>query len=137
MKFLNHTLRIWRGFKAWEVSLFKIYLLSISLLLAIWIPGLLNVSIWIYVIIWLATLIPVTVKLRKEHWNYISKILSDQKIQLFNNWTMLDFSLFKTGMLASWLILAILFPGLLTGNIGLYLAVAWFGAWYFVSKMVK
>lgn len=101
MNIIKNSMRLTHKMRVWEISIFKLYLFVIALLAARRIPELMEVSAWVYVIIALALLIPLVVKLCKEHGNYVAKIFSQwNTLHLFKKWTMVDVAMFKTGMLA-------------------------------------
>lgn len=136
MKFLKHSLKVVHKLDVCEITLFKIYLIVIALLLAIWIPRLMSISVWIYVWLTIIFIIPLMIRLVQQKGNYIAKIFSRKKdLHLLDKRTLGDITLFKLGMLMIGLLIAKLFPLLLTIHIAIYIGIACFGAGYFMAKL--
>lgn len=53
------------------------------------------------------------------------------------DWWIVEVSMFKCGMVLFALLLAKLWPVLLTAHIGVYLFVAWIGIGYFYAKLLQ
>lgn len=138
MKLIKHSLKVVHGLRPLEISLFKLYLISIVFLAALRIPSLMDVPVWLYALLSVLFLIPLVVLLYQQHGNYIATIFSGGwNIKLFKHRSLMQITMFKMGMLAVGLLIASLFPVVLTAPIRFYFLVAGFGAGYFVSKIVS
>ena len=61
----------------------------------------------------------------KKQGNFYKTIFKEGiGARVFSNVTMLDISIFKTAVFVTWLLLAKLFPVLLTAHIGWYIGIA-------------
>jgi hypothetical protein len=123
-----------RKFNLWEISLFKIYIISVTLLFSIRFPIILSSSIYYYLILFIILDIFSLSVLIKKEWNFLKKIFGWEKnYKVFKNYWMFDFWLFKVTMVSFWLLLAKAFPVILTLNIWVYIIIFLVGAWYFIN----
>lgn len=137
MKLINHSLKVMHKLKPLEISLLKLYLISIAFLAALRIPSLLNVPVWMYTAIAVLFLIPLIMWMIQHHGNFIATIFSGKwNVKLFKHRSLMQVSMFKMGILVIGLLIAVLFPVVLTAPIWAYLLVAGFGAGYFVCKIL-
>jgi hypothetical protein len=73
----------------------------------------------------------------KKEGNYFKKFFKKWfKYSMFRKLNMFDLSLFKLTLFFAWLLIAKLFPIVLTAHIWRYIWIAALGAWYF-SNMLK
>jgi ABC-type microcin C transport system permease subunit YejB len=74
----------------------------------------------------------------KKEWNFLKKIFSWKKwYKIFQKFWVVDFGFFKLTLASFWLLIAKIFPVLLTLHLWYYIVIFGFGAWYFASILVK
>lgn len=134
---ITNGIEIWRNFNLFEIVIFKLYLITITFVLAILFPVLLSLNVYIYLIAFVILDALVIFILVKKEWNYVKKVFTEKWYKAMKKFSMFDFALFKITLVSFTLLIAKVFPELLSVNIWIYLVIFWFGAWYFTSKICK
>lgn len=114
-----------------EVSIFKLYLFVIALLLAIWFPVLLSADLLVYIVLFVVPFVYIMTSMFKKEGNFYAKIFKKgNSFCIFKKMTMFDVSAFKLAVFSSALLVAKLFPVVLTAHLGWYIWVVAFTLWY-------
>lgn len=132
MSFISKSMNIAQNFNVWEISFFKFYLVAVTLLLSIWFPVLLTADLWIYITISVILLILTFSVMIQQQGNFYKKIFKKWFwCHIFKKMSMFDISIFKLTMVSFWLLLAKLFPIVLTVHIARYIIIAGLFIWYY------
>lgn len=137
-KILKDVLEKSQNMRLCEITLFKLYIVAVSILIAIWFPVILSSSLAFYIILFVVFDALSIYYLILKEWNFLKKILKEKKhYRIFKHYWFMDFTLLKITIFTFWLLIAKIFPVLLTLNTWIYLTIFWFWAWYFTSLLFK
>lgn len=129
---VNNAVKTAQNLTVWEIGLLKIYLVSATFLLSIWFPFLLSANIAFYVIIALISWIYIMMIIMSKEWNFYKKVFTKWfNIKIFKKLNLCEFTVFKISMASISLLIAKLFPVLLTAHVGWYIWITAIWAWYF------
>ena len=132
MSFISRSIKMAQKLNVLEISFFKFYLVSVTLLLAIWFPVLLSADISVYIVLFVLSMIYTFTVLIKQQWNFYAKMFKKWIwYHAFKKMSMFDISIFKLTMSIFALLLAKLFPVLLTIDIAWLTLIGWLFLWYY------
>lgn len=135
-KFIKKAMDISRNLNLYEIAYFKIYMVTVSILISIWFPIVLSLNLYFYILLFIVLDIFSIYFLIQKEWNFLKKILKlGNSYKIFKNYWIFDLGLFKTTLVSFGLLISKIFPILLTVNTWIYLAIFWFWAWYFMSNI--
>lgn len=135
--FYKKSMKVWRNLNLVEVSFYKIYLISVSIIIAMLFPIVLAQGILFYLITFIILDILSLIILFNREWNFLKKVFKKKKYKVFRKYWTFDFAIFKITLIFFWLLLVKLLPVLLTINIWIYTFIVWVWIWYYVSKLLK
>lgn len=125
MCIISRSLKVAQGLNVWEISFFKLYLVVVTFILSIWFPVLLSLDLVIYIVSFVVIVGFALYLMLWKQWNFYKKIFTKWFwIHIFDKMWMFDIAVFKITMVIAWLLLAKLFPILLTAHIAWYIAIA-------------
>jgi len=133
MRIISSSMKVAKDFNILEISFFKLYLIVVALLLSIWFPVILSANLGVYIVILIVSYVAIFSTMFKKQGNFYKTIFTEGlKARIFSNTTMLDISIFKTAVFVTGLLLAKLFPVLLTAHIGWYIWIAGLFIGYYI-----
>ncbi len=125
------TEKVMNQFRFFDFPIFKLYLMSIGVLISMYFPVILELDILFFAILailMLIVMIPKTLKKNKKASGFFDKIERNAQDRNAR-----DVSLFKVMMVLIWIIAVKLFPQLLELNPLIYRWIALFWASWFIS----
>lgn len=136
MCFISKSMKVARNLNVWEISFFKLYLVTAAFILAIWFPILLTADLWIYIVASVILLTFTFSSLIQQQGNFYKTMFTQWFwVHIFEKSSILDISIFKLTMVSVALLVAKLFPILLTAHIAWYIAIACLFIWYYFNSL--
>jgi len=118
MCFINKSMKVAQNFNIWEISFFKLYLIVVTFILSILFPILLTAELWIYITIAIILWILIFSIMIKQQGNFYKTAFTKWFwVHIFEKMWIVDIGIFKLSMVSIGLLLAKLFPVLLTVHI--------------------
>ena len=132
MCFINKSIKMAQNLNVWEISFFKLYLVAVTFILSIWFPIILTASVWLYIIVFVVLLLLSFGIMIKQQGNFYKTIFTKWFwVHIFEKMWIFDIGIFKLTIVSAGLLLAKLFPVLLTADIARYIAIACLFIWYY------
>ena len=136
MSVMSKPMKVGQNLNVWEISFFKLYLVTVTFILSIWFPVLLTGDLWLYIVTSVILLILTFSFLIKQQGNFYKTIFSEWFwIKIFKKASIYNIGIFKLTMMSFALLMAKLFPVLLTAHIAWYIAIACVFIWYYFNLL--
>ncbi len=136
MCFISKSMKVAQNLNVWEISFFKLYLVAVTFILSIWFPIILTANLWLYIILSVILLILTFGIMIKQQGNFYKTIFTKWFwVHIFEKMGIFDIGIFKLTMVSFALLLAKLFPVLLTAHIAWYIAIACLFIWYYFHSI--
>jgi hypothetical protein len=127
MKFIKRTMDSFRSFKFVDVMFFELYLFTAGIVIAMLIPAVLTLSLWLYVgLVAVGLLIIIPSVFKKGKW-----------LHNFIHLSMWKVSVYKLLVVVAAFLLLKLVPEIMTVSIVWFVAVACFGLGWMMAVMFR
>ncbi len=140
MKCIKKVKKVVVDMNVWEISFFKLYLLAVGLIISYIIPQILIADLWVYLVMVLVSYALILSIMFSKQGNFYKVILKKwyTKARIFNKLDLFDIAAFKNSVFITWIVLAKIFPVLLSFcMIYVYIAIAFLWIGYIMNSLLR
>ncbi len=140
MKCIKKVKKVVVDMNVWEISFFKLYLLAVGLIISYIIPQILIADLWVYLVMLLVSYALILSIMFSKQGNFYKVILKKwyTKARIFNKLDLFDIAAFKNSVFITWIVLAKIFPVLLSFcMIYVYIAIAFLWIGYIMNSLLR